>query len=179
MTPAEADEWGLGVLYGTVRLVPTSPAWRAVATRLIDDVRTVLGPDAMDVEHIGSTAVSGMLAKPIIDIGIRLAVGAQTEGVVGALEAVGYEYRGDAGGDGGLVFVMDVRPRVLSPTCMPSLTAIRNGTGTSPSSSGCGPTRPPAPTTRTSSAASPRRTRTVDGHTRRGSARSSSASSNS
>ena len=28
------------------------------------------------------------------------------------LESVGYEYRGDAGGDGGLVFVMDVRPHV-------------------------------------------------------------------
>ena len=112
MTPADADEWGLGVLSGTVRLTPVSPVWRAVAEGLIDDVRSALGSDASAVEHIGSTAISGMLAKPIIDIGIRLAPSAQTEVVVGALEGLGYEYRGDAGDGGGLVFVMNVRPRV-------------------------------------------------------------------
>lgn len=112
MTPAEADESGLGVNYGTVRLTATPPEWHAVAARLIAPVRSVLGSDAIAVEHIGSTAVIGLLAKPIIDIGVLLAPRVHNDTVVASLGSLGYEYRGDAGGGGGLVFVLDVRPTV-------------------------------------------------------------------
>jgi GrpB-like predicted nucleotidyltransferase (UPF0157 family) len=56
------------------------------------------------VEHVGSTAVPGLAAKPVIDIvvGVRdLDVG---ERCVGPLEAIGYEYRGEAGIPGRLYF---------------------------------------------------------------------------
>lgn len=52
-----------------------------------------------------------MLAKPIIDIAILMAAEASCEAVVNSLTALGYEFRGDAGDDGGLVFVLDARPR--------------------------------------------------------------------
>jgi GrpB-like predicted nucleotidyltransferase (UPF0157 family) len=110
MTADEADELGLGVPYGVVRLAPADPAWAGVAARLIADVRDALGDDALGVEHIGSTAVPGLLAKPIVDIAILLAPSAPLERVITDLESLGYQYRGDAGGDGGLVFVLDVRP---------------------------------------------------------------------
>jgi GrpB-like predicted nucleotidyltransferase (UPF0157 family) len=110
MTADEADELRLGVPYGTVRLAPTDPAWSDVAARLGEEVRRVLGADALAVEHIGSTAVPGLLAKPIVDIAIRMKPAARRDHVIACLESLGYEYRGDAGGSGGLVFVLDVRP---------------------------------------------------------------------
>ena len=112
MTPDVADAWGLGLSYGTVRLVTTPPEWHAAAARLIAPVCSVLGSDAIAVEHIGSTAVVGLLAKPIIDIAVLLAPEVNRDTVIATIESLGYEYRGDAGGEGGLVFVLDARPRV-------------------------------------------------------------------
>jgi GrpB-like predicted nucleotidyltransferase (UPF0157 family) len=62
------------------------------------------------VEHIGSTAVLGLVAKPILDLSVALAAEADTESVFRKLEQAGYTYRGDAGDEGGLVFVLDARP---------------------------------------------------------------------
>ncbi len=113
MRPADAEKAGLGLRYGTVRLVPARCCWRSVAGGLIEDIRARFGPRASAVEHIGSTAVCGMLAKPIVDIAIRLAAErAEPAAVADLLEPLGYQYRGDAGDDGGLVFVLDVRPKV-------------------------------------------------------------------
>ena len=54
----------------------------------------------------------GLLAKPIIDIAVLLAPEVNSDTVIATIESLGYEYRGDAGGEGGLVFVLDARPRV-------------------------------------------------------------------
>ncbi len=122
MTADEADELGLGVPYGVVRLA-ADPAWADVAARLIDEVRGALGIDAMAVEHIGSTAVVGLLAKPIVDIAVRLSPSARRDEVIERLVALGHEFRGDAGDGSGLVFVLDVRPRYR----VAHLHAIANG----------------------------------------------------
>jgi GrpB-like predicted nucleotidyltransferase (UPF0157 family) len=110
MTADEADELGLGVPYGVVRLAPADPAWAGVAAQLIEEVRGGLGDDALAVEHIGSTALAGMLAKPIVDIAILLSPTARRAEVIDRVERLGYRYRGDAAGEGGLVFVLEVRP---------------------------------------------------------------------
>jgi len=112
VTPTELDELGLGLDYGTVRLVRARAEWRPAADRLLEDVSAALADDLADVAHIGSTAVTGMLAKPIIDTGVLLAEQADADDVIGVLASIGYVYRGDAGDDGGLVFVLDVRPWV-------------------------------------------------------------------
>src|SRR6266536_2639998 len=58
----------LGLLTGTVKLVPYQSDWpkrfEAEAARL----RAALGPMILGLEHVGSTAVPGLAAKPIIDI---------------------------------------------------------------------------------------------------------------
>ena len=53
---------------GPIRLVPFDPAWgeRFQAERL--QIMAALGDRAIAIEHIGSTAVPGLMAKPIIDI---------------------------------------------------------------------------------------------------------------
>jgi GrpB-like predicted nucleotidyltransferase (UPF0157 family) len=65
----------------------------------------LLGSAAVSIEHVGSTAVPGLDAKPVLDIAIAYA---NTEGLVAirtALAAAGYEDRGDQGDAGGVVFV--------------------------------------------------------------------------
>jgi GrpB-like predicted nucleotidyltransferase (UPF0157 family) len=49
------------------------PAWPAASLRLAARVRTALGNLAVAVEHIGSTSVPGLAAKPIIDLDVVLA----------------------------------------------------------------------------------------------------------
>jgi GrpB-like predicted nucleotidyltransferase (UPF0157 family) len=109
MDPRELEGLGLGLPKTVVRLVRAEREWSAAAERLIDAIRRALGRDVAAVEHIGSTAVPDLLAKPIVDLAARLAASASEARAVARLEAAGWEYRGDAGNAGGLVFVLDVR----------------------------------------------------------------------
>lgn len=68
--------------------------------RLLDE----LEDSTRDVAHIGSTAVEGMVARPIVDIQIGVdSLEAVSQHVV-ALQQLGYDYFGDAGVDGRLYF---------------------------------------------------------------------------
>jgi GrpB-like predicted nucleotidyltransferase (UPF0157 family) len=51
-------------------LAPYNPAWAAEFAALRDVYATALGKLVLRVEHVGSTAVLGLLAKPILDIDI-------------------------------------------------------------------------------------------------------------
>lgn len=50
-----------------------------------------------DIQHVGSTAVLGLAAKPIIDIDIIIDNDTVLETVIGRLENIGYKHRGDLG----------------------------------------------------------------------------------
>jgi GrpB-like predicted nucleotidyltransferase (UPF0157 family) len=65
---------------------------------------------AAGVEQIGSSSVVGPLAKPIIDLAVGLSHHRDISPVRSRLEAAGWVYRGDAGDDGGHVFVLEARP---------------------------------------------------------------------
>ncbi|WP_372347326.1 GrpB family protein [Streptomyces sp. KL116D] len=54
-------------------VVPHDPGWAAGGRRLCDQLRSALGPLALHVDHIGSTAVPGMAAKDIYDVQISVA----------------------------------------------------------------------------------------------------------
>lgn len=86
---ADADT-ALGVPSGQVRLVAHMPAWAA----LFDDERrrivSALGTLADDVQHVGSTAVPGLQAKPILDIAIAVATPHASAQAVARLAAIGY-----------------------------------------------------------------------------------------
>ena len=103
-------EAGLGLDYHELRFARTTETWVALGSSLRDQVEPIVGDDATAVEHIGSSSVVGLLAKPIID----LAVGTSEDGDFAALrrrlEGTGWIYRGDAGSDGGHVFVLECRP---------------------------------------------------------------------
>ena len=47
-------------------------SWAAIAEEWIERLRGALGPLAVSIEHVGSTAVRGLVAKPVIDIQIAV-----------------------------------------------------------------------------------------------------------
>ena len=58
----------LGLKRGTVQLEPHDKQWDEVAVQTIKILKSILGDDAIDIQHIGSTAIPAIKAKPIIDI---------------------------------------------------------------------------------------------------------------
>jgi GrpB-like predicted nucleotidyltransferase (UPF0157 family) len=72
------------------------PAWPATFLRLRDRVAEALGPLALAVEHVGSTAVPGLAAKPIVDLDVVIADRSVPE-VVRRLGRLGYRHEGDLG----------------------------------------------------------------------------------
>jgi GrpB-like predicted nucleotidyltransferase (UPF0157 family) len=54
-------------------LVPYDPAWPRRAAALLTELRRSLGPLAVGIEHIGSTAVPGMAAKDVLDLQVSVA----------------------------------------------------------------------------------------------------------
>src|SRR5688500_11412421 len=95
---------GLAASARPVLIVPYDAGWPTE----FDDLRRVyvdaLAELALAVEHVGSTAVPGLPAKPIIDIDVVIAARDDLPGVQRRLGRLGYEYRGDLGVAGREVF---------------------------------------------------------------------------
>lgn len=107
-----ASDWlGLGLDSGTVRLTEARAEWGALANCLAEAIQNQLGGSVVSVEHVGSSAVPGLATKPIIDLVVGLAGQVPLQELRNALEEIGYQFRGDAGDHGGLVFVLDGRPQ--------------------------------------------------------------------
>jgi GrpB-like predicted nucleotidyltransferase (UPF0157 family) len=103
-------EAGLGQDYNSMTLSRTTEAWLAAGKQLQDRVLRVLDGVPAHVEVIGSSSVLGLLAKPIIDLAVGLTVDQPLPPTAARLNADGWIYRGDAGADGGHVFVLEARP---------------------------------------------------------------------
>ncbi|HEX5402205.1 MAG TPA: GrpB family protein [Pseudonocardiaceae bacterium] len=87
-------EFGLigGIEQRPIIVVPPDPTWPARFATERDRITTALGTTARRVDHIGSTSVPGLAAKPIIDIQVSVA-DIEEESYVDSLLAVGYELR--------------------------------------------------------------------------------------
>lgn len=73
------------------------PAWPSIAARLAAGITEACGGAVLRVEHIGSTSVPGLAAKPVIDLMPVLARFEGGERCVAPMQARGYEYRGEYG----------------------------------------------------------------------------------
>src|ERR671933_1419104 len=80
-------------LNGPITLADYDLAWPEQFAREAARIRRALGERALLVEHVGSTAVPGLIAKPIVDILLVVADSADEPAYVPALEAAGYVLR--------------------------------------------------------------------------------------
>ena len=94
--PMPKDE-PLGLKSGTVVVVPYDPRWTALFEQCKASLHQALGPDVLEVHHVGSTAVPGLCAKPILDILASISDFDRGPSLVPALQELGYEYRPDNG----------------------------------------------------------------------------------
>jgi GrpB-like predicted nucleotidyltransferase (UPF0157 family) len=69
-----------------------SPAWSRLFLVLQDELQAVFASTHVDIEHIGSTSVAGLSAKPVIDILVGAASLADIEARIPAMQAAGYDY---------------------------------------------------------------------------------------
>jgi GrpB-like predicted nucleotidyltransferase (UPF0157 family) len=83
----------IGVHGRRITLVPYDEQWPELFAREAERIRGVLGGRALTIEHVGSTAVPGLSAKPIIDILLVVRDSANEGAYVPGLEAVGYVLR--------------------------------------------------------------------------------------
>ena len=109
----------------SIEVVAWSPRW----AEQFDEVAGILGEaltgvDAA-VEHVGSTSVPGLVAKPILDFDVMVDA-AEVSAAVAALEAVGYEHRGDLGVAGREAFRAPGPPRRNVYVCTAGTANVRN-----------------------------------------------------
>jgi GrpB-like predicted nucleotidyltransferase (UPF0157 family) len=83
----------LTALAAPILLVEYDPQWPHRFQEEAQRIRTVLGERALRVEHVGSTSIPGLTAKPIIDIVLVVADSGNETGYAPALERAGYQLR--------------------------------------------------------------------------------------
>jgi GrpB-like predicted nucleotidyltransferase (UPF0157 family) len=76
-----------------ITLVEYDPRWPRRFVRERDRIATALGPTAVRIDHIGSTAVPGLAAKPIVDIAVSVPDVHDESSYLAGLECAGYELR--------------------------------------------------------------------------------------
>lgn len=69
--------------------------WKEEFLTIARQIRAALGSLALRIDHVGSTAVEGLAAKPVIDIQISVVSLKSLEPIQAALERVGLKYRAD------------------------------------------------------------------------------------
>ena len=78
-----------------IQVVPYDPDWLSLFLRTALPIREALGAAAIRIDHVGSTSVKGLDAKPIIDIQISVASFEPLDAFRNPLEKLGYVFRAD------------------------------------------------------------------------------------
>ncbi|WP_299928518.1 GrpB family protein [uncultured Nocardioides sp.] len=110
----------------SIEVVDWSPRW----AEQFDKVATVLRMALADVasarvEHVGSTSVPGLAAKPVLDVDV-IVDAHDVPQAIAALEGVGYVHRGDLGVTGREAFHAPDGPRRNVYVCVAGTANVRN-----------------------------------------------------
>lgn len=80
-----------------VVVLPYNSAWEADFFKIRSEIEAAIGDVIVGIEHVGSTAVKGLSAKPCIDIDVIIKDYSVFFEVVARLAAIGYIHEGDLG----------------------------------------------------------------------------------
>ena len=98
MTIYRGGYMSIGLKRGTVAVEPHRAEWETAARNMIDQLQKICKDDLIDVQHIGSTSIKSICAKPIIDI------------VVGVNRFDRFMKHNDALMEGGIVYHKEYPP---------------------------------------------------------------------
>jgi GrpB-like predicted nucleotidyltransferase (UPF0157 family) len=87
----------LGVEPGTVAIAGYADEWAVLFEQEKQRLQKAIGAHALAIEHVGSTSVPGLAAKPIIDIAVAVASLDKVNDCVAPLAELGYNYKGEYG----------------------------------------------------------------------------------
>lgn len=102
----------IGLKRHTVRVVDHHPNWADLAAEACRQVREAGGDLIADVQHVGSTAVADLPAKPILDLAAAVITLDVIPELIERFTKLGYIYRGDGADAGGHLFVWESEPDV-------------------------------------------------------------------
>jgi GrpB-like predicted nucleotidyltransferase (UPF0157 family) len=129
----------------SIIVVEYDPGWPEVFERLRSRVWAAVSDLALSVEHVGSTSVQGLAAKPIIDISVVVREKLDVPAGISRLATLGYVHRGNLGIDGREAFDSpEGFPKhnlYLCPSDSPALAnhlAVRDYFRAHPEAAGCG-----------------------------------------
>jgi GrpB-like predicted nucleotidyltransferase (UPF0157 family) len=105
-------------------LTPYQHEWEELFNQEADRIRAAIGEKALQIEHIGSTSIPGMAAKPVIDIMVAIEKLSLSSAIILPLDALGYDYFPVDTVPGRMFFARerlpDIRTHHLSLTAMGS-----------------------------------------------------------
>ena len=103
------------------------PAWGSIFLRLRSRVWPLVSDLAASIEHVGSTSVEGLPAKPVIDLTIIVREASRMPTVIDRLATIGYRHNGDQGVPGREAFAHpDQAPAHHLYACVENNLALRN-----------------------------------------------------
>lgn len=95
----------LGLKRGTVLLAPHETGWETYAAETMKRLRAILGDAAVEMQHVGSTAVPTIQAKPIVDLAVAVRQLSDVEPLFPALEAQGFYHAAHCDNEGQILLV--------------------------------------------------------------------------
>lgn len=95
-----------------VIVLPYDPAWKAAFEDIRREIEAALGDLILGIEHVGSTSVEGLSAKPIIDLDVIIPDYGCFDAVVQKLAAIGYLHEGNLGIEEREAFRYDSKPHL-------------------------------------------------------------------
>jgi GrpB-like predicted nucleotidyltransferase (UPF0157 family) len=112
MTPDDGQAFRSysGVVPDPIVIVDYDPQWQAEFERIRERVARAIGEVAVSIEHVGSTAVPGLAAKPVIDLVVVVRPG-EVGVAIDRLAAIGYVHQGDLGVEGREAFGVPIGER--------------------------------------------------------------------
>ncbi len=87
----------IGLEPGIVKLLSYEEQWQSLFEEEKKCLQAVVGNYVLDIQHVGSTSIPGMSAKPIIDIAIAVNNFEEATICIAPIEQLGYVYRGENG----------------------------------------------------------------------------------
>lgn len=88
--PPGESPWVVQPATAAIELAEYDPRWPAQAQAIIERLTAILQHRALRIEHVGSTAVPGLVAKPVIDLDLTVADPADERHWLPALERAGF-----------------------------------------------------------------------------------------